>query len=68
MSSQENMLTIILIKSLNSMHRQSGLWVPEQGLFWERDLSTEDGDEESTDGSSFDDSGSNDSSSRLEDE
>jgi hypothetical protein len=65
MPTQNNMLTIILIKSLNSVHRQSGFWVPEEGIFWERDSNMEDSDEESTDGSNSDSSSSGDSSDGL---
>jgi hypothetical protein len=62
MPSQENMPTIILIKLLNSVHRGSGFWVPEQGVFWEHDSSTEGSIEESTNGSSSDGSSDSDNS------
>jgi len=68
MYSQENIPTIILIKLLNSVHRPSGFWVPEQGIFWEPDSDTEDSNSESTDGSGSDSSGSDSSFDRLEDE
>ena len=52
---------IILIKLLNSMHGESGLWVPEQGIFWECNSSTGESDEESTNEGSSDGSGSDNS-------
>ena len=48
-------------KALNSVHGESGLWVPEKGIFWECDSSTEDSDEESTNDGSSDCSGSDNS-------
>ena len=68
MSSQRNMKTIRLINFLDSVHRKSGFWVPEKGIFWEPDLNTEDSNEESTNGSRSDRSGSDRSSDRPEDE
>ena len=68
MSSQGNMKTIRLIKFLDSVHRKSGFWVPEKGIFWEPDSNTEDSDEESTNSSRSDGSGTDGSSDRPEDE
>ena len=68
MYSQDNMSAIILMKFLNSVHRRSGFWVPEQGIFWEADSDTEGSDEESTNGNGSNGSSSDDGSDRQEDE
>ena len=56
-----------LTKFLNSVHRGSGFWVPEQGIFWEPDSDTENSDDESTNGSDSDASSCSVDGYRLED-